>query len=230
MTNESDEMKVSELYAPHGPFVGNEIYVVGTGPSLDCFPLDLLRDKCCLLLNDAQKHLPGLGPIAFANNLNCFEGCTLPYQIVKGRLKFQKGAERTDNHCRWDHPLYYVFSYREPPWDAVSHHNESQIFAEPDFYWAPERGSISAFSVQFALLAGARAIYLVGCDCNEINGTKYVDGKTGAEMRRNYEAYQRGLLTMRRHAAKRGVPMVSVQPFFGLGWHEHQYREIVSGH
>jgi len=220
-------MRVSELY--DGPFKGHDFWIVGTGPSLDCFPLELLKDKTVMLLNDAQKHLPDLGPIAFANNRSCLDGCNLPYQIVKGRLKFQAGAEREDNHCKWTHPRYHVFSYREPPWDKVSHHHESQIFAEPDFYWAPERGSISAFACQFALLAGAKSIFLVGCDCNEINGAKYVDGKVGAEMRRNYEAYQRGLLVMHRHAKKRGVPMVSVQPFFGLGWHEHQYREMTSG-
>lgn len=215
-------MRVSELY---GKFSG-EVFIVGTGPSLSCFPLNLLRDKTCILLNDAQEHLPGLGPIAFANNRKQLDGCQLPYQVVKGRLRFDPNPERTDNHCRWDHPQYHVFSYREPPWDRVSHHHESQIFAEPDFYYAPEKGSVSAFAVQFALLAGFSAIYLVGCDCNTLTGEEYLDGKTGGTMRRNYEAYQRGLLRLHREALSRGVPLVSVQPFFGLGWHEHQYREM----
>lgn len=228
-------MRISELY--NGPFVGKDVWIVGTGPSLDCFPVDLLRDKTCILLNDAQQHLPGLGPIAFANNRKQLDGCELPYQIVKGRLRFDAHPERTDNHVAWDDPRYYVFSYREPAvktgrggvvqtGDTISHHDEQVLWTEPDFYWAPERGSVSAFAVQFALLAGARAIYLVGCDCNVINGEEYVDGKSGCTMRRNYEAYQRGLLRLHREAIKRGVSMVSVQPFFGLGWHEHQYREM----
>lgn len=221
-------MRVSELYED-GPLKGKDAWIVGTGASLDIFPTALLSDKCVILLNDAQKHLPGLGPFAFANNRKQLDGCQLPYQIVKGRLKFDPNPERSDNHCAWDHPRYHVFSYRERPWDNVSHHDERRIFAEPDFYWAPEKGSVSAFACQFALQAGAKAIYLVGCDCNAIGKTEYVKGKKGAKAQRNYEAYQRGLLVMRKHALKLGVPMVSAQPFFGLGWHEHQYREIISG-
>ena len=216
-------MRVSELY---DNWAGQDCYIVGTGPSLNVFPLELLREKNCILLNDAQKHLPGLGPIAFANNRDCLDGCQLPYQIVKGRLKFAKNFEQTDNHVPWDHPRYHVFSYREPPWDALSHNDEASIFAEPDFYWAPKKGSVSAFAVQFALLAGFRTIYLVGCDCNAIGGAEYVAGKFGATMRRKYAAYQYGLLRLHREAIRRGVSMVSVQPFFGLGWHEHQYQEM----
>lgn len=216
-------MKVSELY---GRFAGQDCWIVGTGPSLNVFPLDLLKDKTCILLNDAQAHLSGSGPIAFANNVKQLRGCNLPYQIVKGRLRFDPHPERTDNHVRWDDPKYHVFSYREPPWDAVSHHDEKQIFAEPDFYWAPNKGSVSAFAVQFAMLAGFRTIYLVGCDCNPLGGVEYVDGKIGATMRRKYAAYQYGLLRLHREAIRRGVSMVSVQPFFGLGWHEHQYQEM----
>lgn len=216
-------MRVSDLY---GRWQGQECWIVGTGPSLDVFPRQLLRDKTCILLNDAQAHLDRCGPFAFANNVKQLRGCKLPYQIVKGRLRFDPHPERTDNHVRWDDPKYYVFSYREPPWDAVSHHDEAQLFREPDFYWAPHKGSVSAFAVQFALLAGFRTIYLVGCDCNTLDGAEYVDGKSGATMRRKYEAYQYGLLRLHREAIRRGASMVSVQPFFGLGWHEQQYREM----
>lgn len=227
-------MRVSELY---GRWQGQECWIVGTGPSLDVFPLDLLRSKTCILLNDAQQVLRGLGPIAFANNVKQLRGCHLPYQIVKGRLRFDPNPERTDNHVPWDHPRYHVFSYREPviktgygakvkTGDTISHHDEACLFKEPDFYWAPDKGSVSAFAVQFALLAGFRTLYLVGCDCNTLTGAEYVDGKTGCTMRRNYEVYQYGLLRLHREAVRRGASMVSVQPFFGLGWHEHQYAEM----
>lgn len=216
-------MRVSELY---GRFTGKDCWIVGTGPSLNVFPREILIGKTCILLNDAQSHLPNLGPIAFANNVKQLKGCELPYQIVKGRLRFDPNPERTDNHVRWDNEKYHVFSYREPPWDNVSHHDESRIFAEPDFYWAPNKGSVSAFAVQFAILAGFKTIHLVGCDCNSLGGQEYVNGKEAGAMRRKYEAYQYGLLRMHYEAVKRGVSMVSVQPFFGLGWHEHQYREI----
>lgn len=227
-------MRVSELY---GRWQGQECWIVGTGPSLDVFPVEMLREKTCILLNDAQSHLRGVGPIALANNVRQLSGCRLPYQIVKGRLRFDPHPERTDNHVAWNHPKYYVFSYREPviktgngerirTGDTVSHHDEAQLFKEPDFYWSPEKGSVSAFAVQFALLAGFRAIYLVGCDCNTLSGAEYVDGKTGAQMRRDYEAYQYGLLRLHREAVRRGVSMVSVQPFFGLGWHEQQFAEM----
>lgn len=222
-------MRISDLYAPHGPFVGADLWIVGTGPSMSVFPLDYLRDKTCLLLNDAQRWFPGLGPIAMANSLKFLKLCALPYQLVKGRLKFEPGAaERTDNHCPWDSPRYYVYSYREPPWDTVSHHDEATLFQEPDFYWSPKQGSISAFAMQFAIWAGVRSIHLVGCDCCALNGQDYASQKPKRPgVRHVYPQYAVGILRMMQECRKRGIPVVQVNPFAGIGDEAQQLSTIM---
>lgn len=61
-------MRVSELYAPAGPFVGEDLYVVGLGPSMRHYPARALEGRTCILLNDAHRIFPTLGPVAFANH------------------------------------------------------------------------------------------------------------------------------------------------------------------
>lgn len=224
-------MKISELYES-GPLTGQDVFIIGTGPSMGVFPQSLLTGKTCILLNDAQKHFPALGPVAFANNLEFLDGCKLPYQCVKGRLKYPSKRSRSDdpttddNHCPWDDPARYVFSYRQPPWDKVSHHDESTLWQEPCHYWAPKGGSVSAFAVQFCLWSRCKSITVVGCDSAEVGGQEYVAGKKMNHMRRRYPQYAYGLTRLCREAHMRGVPMVSLTPFFGLGYHNQQFVEM----
>lgn len=232
-------MKVSELYAPHGPFVGQRIYVVGTGSSMSVFPQRVLKDKTCILLNDATRYFPQLGPIAFANNKKQlkFPSTRLTYKIVKGRLRFDPNPERTDNHVPWNDPDHYVFSYREPQvvdrdgnhvttGDTISHLDERSLWKEPDYYFNVRGGSVAIFAVQFAILAGAAEIYLVGCDCTEISGEHYTSGKKNHQSYHDYAQYATGLLRVGQEAYKRGIPLVSLTPFYGLGYHNYQYGEL----
>lgn len=238
-------MKISALYAPDGPFVGHEIYIVGTGPTMRIFPRDYLAGRTCVLLNDAQRWFPELGPIAFSNHRSFLKGCKLPYRCVKGRFKTDPHPERTDNHCPWDSPDHYVFSYREPPWDEVSHHDPATLFRERCFYWAPRRGSISTFAVQFALWCGAKSITLVGCDSCEFDDHEYClkDARLAREeaskvkairqgrrrLKHDYNQYAAGLMTMIRVARERfGVPVVQVGPFPGYGREQEQFKEMIS--
>ena len=233
-------MRVSELY-PKSPCRGQEVYIVGTGPTLRVFPVDYLKGKVCILLNNAHRILPGLGPVAFSNHRAFLQkdNCQCPVQVVKGRLKYDPNPERTDNHVEWEDPKYHVFSYREPPWDNISHFDDASLWREPDFYWNTPHGSVSIFACQFALLAGATAIHLVGCDCCEFTGKNADHEKDGLlkcashkargpkSMRHDYDAYARGLMRMVREGRKRfGVPIFTCSPFPGFGREQEQFREL----
>lgn len=233
-------MKVSELYAPNGPFVGQRIHIVGTGPSMSVFPQSILEDKFCVLLNDATRYFPKLGPVAFANNKAQlkFPSPKLTHKIVKGRLRFDPHPERTDNHVAWDDPDHYVFSYREPrivdregkhvqTTDKLSHLDERALWHEPDYYFNVRGGSVAIFAVQFAILAGAAEIILVGCDCAEVSGEHYTSGKKNHQSTHDYAQYARGLTRVAQEAYKRGIIMYSLSPFFGLGHHNFQYAEML---
>lgn len=235
-------MRVSELYGKP-PLAGADVCIVGSGASLDVFPREMIADRVCILLNDTWRHLPGIGPVAFANNRKFLDGCELPYQVVKGRYRFERGAERTDNHVSWDHPRYHVFSYREPVikgssgegWkkiktgDQWSHHDERALWAEPDFYWCPKHSCSAVFAAQFAMLAGVRSITFVGCDCCEVGRQTYVSTKQPRDhVRRDFGAYTEGMLRMVREGRERGIPVVSLQPFMGLTGIDQQYKEMAA--
>lgn len=219
-------MRVSELY-PDNPLRGRPVYIVGSGPSLDVFPRDYLRDKVCVLLNDTHRYVEG-GPVVFSNNRKFIKDAAHPIRVVKGRLKYDPHPERTDNHVSWKDPRHYVFSYRQPPWDKRSHFDWSTLWAEPDFYWNEPGGTVSIFAVQFALLCGAKDIHLVGCDCSA-NVAKYLTGKEHriSRVHQDHDAYARGLLRLFREARERfGVPILSVNPWPGYGREKDQHREM----
>ena len=236
-------MRVSDLYNDRlSPFVnhyfnGKEVYIVGSGPSLDCWPDGSLANQTCILLNDVQKFRPRLGPIAFANNVKFLSGCDLQYQIVKGRLvdpkkKKQTGVVAIDNHVPFDDPKYHVFSYRSP-WqgDQFDHFDDEALFneADPDCYWNTPGGTVAIFAMQFALLAGARRIRCIGCDSSGIV-QKYHQPKenvrNGKHVKHNYKAYQSGGARMVREAWDRfGVMITSEVPWIGYGYEQSRYEE-----
>lgn len=230
-------MRVSELY-PDNPLRGQDVYIVGSGPSLDVLPPDYLCGRVCLCLNDTWRFMSDCSPAVIANNRKFVKGCELPIQIVKGRLRFESNVERTDNHTPWGHDRYYVFSYREPviktpsgpvaTGDQWSHFDERALWAEPDFFWNVKDGSIAVFACQVAILCGARSIHLVGCDCCEFpDGAEYVGTKHRvAKVEHNYDQYAGGLMRMVQEGRRLGVPIVAVQPFPGLGRHIQQWERM----
>jgi hypothetical protein len=221
-------MKVSDLY--NDPAIrGHDVYIVGLGPSMRVFPTSFLKNKLCVLLNDASKIFQ-LGPIAFTNHKQWIEPVNIQhikYQIVKARCKSDLNPHKTDNHVPWNHQIYYCFSYREHPWDKVSHYDKNQLWKEPDYYWNMKDGTVAIFAVQFALLAGAKSITLVGCDCIALQGQHYVakDISKYKQKQHNYDNYAKGLLILREEAQKRfNVPLLTLTPFCGLGREQTQYE------
>ena len=229
-------MRVSELYDEVEP--GQSVYIIGTGPSMRVFPLDYLRGKTCILLNDAHMHLDNIGPIAFSNNKRFLRDCKLPIQIVKSRLKFDPHPERDDNHVPWNNPNLYCFSYRQreikgiATGDKWDHFDTKALWTEPDHYWNTPGGNVSIFAIQFALLAGFSEIHLVGCDCIDLNGYAYMKKQPGhghkRRTRHDYDSYRKGTHRMIREARERfGVPIVQVNPFVGLGEVKSQFQGMV---
>lgn len=225
-------MRVSDLYGD-GPVRGRDTFIVGTGPSMTVFPLSFLEGKTCILLNDAAKLFPSLGPVAFSNLKDFVDGVSCPYVVVKGRLKYQENFERTDNHVPWDHPLMHVFSYRDRRHDPWDHLDDVALWKEQDFYWNIKGGCSAIFALQFALLAGARSVTFVGCDCARLSEQDYIireDKRQRKFVKRHFHQYAVGAMRVVKSARTRfpGVPIMSLTPFMGLGYHEEQFRELRS--
>src|SRR5680860_533504 len=98
-------------------FAGQDIYIVGTGPTLNVFPLEMLQDKICLSLNDAYKAHPAIAPMALMHHQlyahtdkdtnSDYHGNlkNIKYPIVKAT-----GRERAEV-VDWDHPFFYYLDW-----------------------------------------------------------------------------------------------------------------------
>lgn len=240
-------MKISDLYAPYGPFAGRDIYIVGLGPSMRVFPLAALEDKCCVLLNDSYFIFPTLGPVAFANHISFYKkhppGSRILFRIVRGRSRLEENPERDDNLVPWDSKDYHVFSYRcpKPPYNDKKHPGhweDAALWREPCHYWSI--ATVAEFAVQFCAYAGARTITLCGCDSTEIIGKHYASevvledrklrGKNKlkeGELVRDYANYRRGLFKIKQEVWKKfQIPVLSLSPFMGIGSEGEQFEAL----
>lgn len=236
-------MRVSTLYQS-ALFKDQDAYVVGLGPSMQVFPVKWLEGRLCVLLNDAQKHHPTLGPVAFANHMHFLDPRSPAIQvaIVKGRLKSDPSPERDDNHCPWDHPGFYCFSYRMAPFEEPDHRTLAALWRDPDHYWGG--GTVASFAIQFLLLAGVRSITLVGCDCIPLRGKHYSHATVEDDRARwskksafrrgkmqvphDYAMYTKSLQIMQHEARERfKVPIMTLTPFVGLADASEQFRRLL---
>ena len=272
-------MMISGLYAPFGPFVGQDLYVIGLGPSMRHYPAKVLEGRTCILLNDAHRVFPTLGPVAFSNHdsfLGIFDrererwarvngefvevklpegnphernapGQAIRYRVCRGRSTrpFEKDprAGLDDNLVSWEHESIHVFSFRSRACgDAWDYSDDQVLWAEPCHYWSSVNGTVAEFALQFCAYAGARAIFLAGIDCGELEGRHYCDGEVESDRRdraiggplgrrdggrrdertykeqKDYAAYRSGLNRLKREIWERfGIPVLSLSPFIGLG-------------
>lgn len=229
-------MRVSQLY-DNPKIRGREAYVVGLGASMAAFPIQWLRGRFCVLLNDAARWFPGLGPLVVANDRRYVEppSPSVRWNVVKGRHKSDPGfLQRDDNHVAWDHPQIFAFSY-DPEVSL------SDSWERTDCYWP---GSTAVgFALQLLARCHVSSITLVGCDCGEICGTHYFSPeveivrrqyshnrhiKSGRKpLRHDYRVYEESLFQLKLEIERRfSIPVLSLTPFIGLSGVSDQFRRM----
>lgn len=218
-------------------YINQDIYIVGSGPTSNLFPMGFLQDKICMGLNDAYKIHPAVGPIAFmhhqfyaraGNDLNApyhphFENIKYPIVKATGRNK----EEMVD----WDSPYFYFFDW--------SHDIESiwtQTKETDTLYYTPEGCSLHA-ALQVAWLVGARNVFLVGCDSRTMGGKHYAKfDKNGFRddevlkrgMERNYDSYVYGTLIVEHFLKLKGMRIMNISPIIGYHMVDYQF-DFLSG-
>lgn len=218
-------------------YSGQEIYIVGSGPTANAFPMDFLADKICMSLNDSFKIHPAICPIAFMHHQTyCREGnspeaplhpnfSNIKYPIVKGTGKHR--AEEVD----WDNPYFYFFDWN---------HEIDQIYeltkSTDHLYYTPEGCSLHA-AMQVAWIMGARTIYTIGCDSTTLGGKHYAqydknkfrdDEVLKRGQVRNYDSYVKGTLIVQDFLRRKGVHVLNLSPIVGYHMVDYQY-EVLKG-
>lgn len=216
-------------------YSGQEIYIVGSGPTTNVFPMDYLSDKICMSLNDSFKIHPNVAPIALMHHQTyCREGNTIEaplhpnfsgikYPVVKGTGK--ERAEVVD----WDNPYFYFFDWN---------HEIDRIYEmsknTDHLYYTPEGCSLHA-ALQLAWIIGARTIYTIGCDSTTLGGKHYAqydknkfrdDEVLKRGQTRNYDSYVKGTLIVQDFMRRKGVRVLNLSPIVGYHMVDYQYEML----
>lgn len=213
-------------------YAGQEIYIVGSGPTANVFPMEFLADKVCLSLNDSYKIHPAIRPVALMHHITyCREGITpqaplhphfhgIRYPVVKGT-----GKRRTEA-VDWDNPYFYFFDWSH---DIA---RLPEITKDTDvLYYTPAGCSLHA-ALQLAWILGARTVYTLGCDSATLGGRHYAQyDKNGfrddevlkRNQQRDYDSYVRGTLIVQDFLRRKGVQLLNLSPIVGYHRVDWQY-------
>lgn len=218
-------MKVSELYGRHA---GETAYIVGTGASMRVFPVEFLRGKLTIGLNQAWRYgqwtyCITAHPELAVDYLAAHPKPPATQWIIRGNrepLMLTPGD-----------PRFYVFDR-----EAFKNGRRPRENAGPLHCG----GGIHATAMSLAAKMGAAAIVLVGVDIAALDGehhghdqhaqlTGNLDGRP-VEGEEFYRAkYWRRVLPLRRTIQRElGIPVLSLTPFMGLRGVDDDFRVLKS--
>ena len=225
-------MRLREL---HDIYAGQDIYIVGSGPTASVFPMDFLYGKVCISLNDAYKMHPAIGPVAYMNHQTyAHAGTKVNYdyhehmnQIRYPVVKATGWDQRVD--IDWDHPFYYYFNWSheiESIWD--------QQKDTDDLIFMRDGPSLHA-ALQLAWIMGAANIFTIGCDSTTLGGKHYAgfdkngfrdDEQLKRGIVRNYDAYVCGTLVIKEFLRRKGVNVFNLSPIIGYHMVDYQFSVL----
>lgn len=219
---------VSQLYNRHPD---SDIYIIGTGPSLRVFPLSLLKGRITIGLNDAHK----FHAVTYA--ITVHPDLYIPkFSPLTWITKYDKMNNLvSDEQMRHAEEHFYFFESKGRPNTAAPDQPRdegrmTQWLERPcgDFLYL--WSSISQTAVNLAANMGARNIFLIGCDQNELLGEHHAHVKPtrwkGVDPAHRYRQYYEGLVEVRDALKSRGVNLVSLSPFLGLGRDEEEFKRL----
>jgi hypothetical protein len=216
---------ISELYNLH---VGGDIYIVGTGTSLRVFPLDFLKGKITIGLNQAWKVVGTTFAITMMPKLNIpeFMEGELPNPEITWVTKPSKiGAQCTPDEIEYAEKNFYGFENDGPVsltgLDEISEAGRVLDWvlnpnSEKLYLWT----SISQSAMNLAANMGAKNIILIGCDNGAIGGNHHAHEQhtmwKGESPDIRYRQYYEGVAEVRNVLRLRGVNVFSMNPFVKL--------------
>lgn len=225
---------VSELYARHA---GQDIYVIGSGTSLRVFPTGFFADKVTIGLNMAWKTMPVQYAVTIHPDLNVPElvgappepsiTWVVPHQKTRALLTQEQFALMDERS--------YFFEYQGRPNTQPPHEPSDAgriiewVHRATDnklYVWS----SIAQTGANLAANLGAKNVVLVGCDNAPLGGNHHAHAQhtrwKGVEPAHRYAQYYEGMAEVRHALRARGVNVVSLLPFLGIGGFESDFLRL----
>ena len=208
-------MRISEIPKPDT----DTAYIIGTGPSLRCMPLDWFRDKFTIGLNQAYKHLPCRYSITVHPELVA-EYCELARTGIPHLTKWvvKKKAPMAD--LKLDDPNYYVFG---------TTYDLSEVAKRPkDTLYLGEGVQTCAMDLAFRL--GLKYVVLVGCDAAALGGDYHAHDQhvrwLGLDPNDQYALYRDRTAQVRAVLRPLGLQVMSMNPFIGATGAQEDYERL----
>lgn len=214
---------IKEFFGKHKE---ETIYVVGTGPSMRVFPLEVFNDKITIGLNQAFKFFKPTYSITVHPYL-------IPYDRAEWNCnwvtKVKPTCEGWNKHVEiGNRPYLYLFENNNKATDFsyFRNHNSYKLFVG--------RG-IQSGAIHLAALMGAKYCFLVGCDCCSLDYEHHaIDQHTEFHNHPEWDIYQEYYyytVKCRELALERfGMNVLSLTPFIGLPMFEKDYNHLKTKH
>lgn len=216
-------MKVSKLWGLHK---GEDAYVVGTGPSMRCFPMDFFRNRLTIGLNQAWRY----GGMRYCVTVH--PELVVEYEKEESGLEEQYRtqwivkAKKAPLAVDFSHPRYYVFYSHGPT--KIGHRLDFFRIASDSLYVG--RG-IQQTGINLAVHMGCRAVFLVGVDMCSLDGQHHAHRQHTRWLGLPPEDVYREYLDFTDHARtfvrfQLGIPVLTLSPFVGLKHVEEDYGRL----
>ncbi len=192
-------------------------YIVGTGPSMRCFPLDFLKDKFTIGLNQAYKHFTPVFSITVHPELlvewSAGKCCETQW-LVKRKAPME--------NLKLDDKDFYVF-HTSPDLDTVSRRPKDTLYIGE---------GVQCTAMDLAARMGARTLILVGCDATSLHGDHHGHDQhvrfLGQKPEDQYRLYRKRTAQTRKVLRDSfGVQTLSLTPFIGSGHADEDYARLV---
>lgn len=226
---------IQALYNRHP---GSDIYIVGTGTSLRVFPLEFLKDKITIGLNQSWKVVDTTYAITMMPKLNIPEfiedeaahpgisWITKPSK-VKSQCTPNEIALAEENFYGFENDGKASLTGLDEP-SETGRVLDWVIKPHPEklYLWT----SISQSAMNLAANMGAKNIVLVGCDNGALGGNHHAHDQhtmwKGESPDVRYMQYYEGVAEVRAALRQRGVNVLNMNPFLKIDAPEMDFNRL----
>ncbi len=199
-------------------------FVVGTGPSMRCFPTHALKGAFVVGLNQAWRYVtPNLMLTAHPELYQEFAARPAPRPVAPPPVPWVIKKKPPMNDLSLDDPQHYVF-HTSPEVKTVWERPKDTLYLGE---------GIQCTAIDLLARMGADTVILVGCDMTDLGGDFHGHDQhvrwLGMKPRDQYALYRKTTAKVRSAVRDRfGVNVLTLSPFVGLGHVEEDYGRLRS--
>lgn len=214
-------MRISDLWDKYRL---DDIYIVGTGPSMRFMPLDIIHNKITIGLNQAYRYCP------LTYSITVHPELVLEYLKLKSPNPTQWIIKKKPpmDYLNLDDKRFYVFTTDPHPHESNPKYIRNRI---PDKLY--QGHGIQQTAMNLAAQMGAKSIILVGVDMCSLGDEHHghdqhvrFHGQPSELVYKEYRKFTGDIRKIIRDELK--IPVLTLSPFIGVGNAEEDYQRLLA--